>query len=87
MYASVDLGGTTIAAALAPGDGRMVAEKSIPTRSNEGPQAVLARIARLILELAAAAGEKPKAMGMGVPGLVDLERGRTRCSSRRDAGP
>ena len=78
MYASVDLGGSTIACALASNDGRIVAEKSIATQSNEGSQAVLARISRLVLELAREAHETPVAMGMGVPGLLDNERTRTR---------
>jgi len=77
MYASVDLGGTTIACALASADGRIVAERSIPTQSSDGPQKVLARIGGLVLELAAVAG-KPIALGIGVSGLVDRERGRTR---------
>ena len=78
MYASVDLGGTTVACALVSADGRIIAEKSIPTQSHEGPPAVLARISQLVLELARKAGEKPAAVGMGVPGLVDMGRGRTR---------
>jgi glucokinase len=78
MYASVDLGGTTIACALASSDGRILVERSIPTQSSEGPQAVLARIGGLIQELAAQAGATPLAVGMGVPGLLDVERVRTR---------
>jgi len=78
MYASVDLGGTTVACALVSADGRIIAEKSIPTQSHEGPPAVLARIGQLVLALAREAGEKPAAVGMGVPGLVDMGRGRTR---------
>jgi glucokinase len=78
MYVSVDLGGTTIACALASNEGRIVAEKSVATQSNEGPQTVLRRIGRLVLELASEAHETPAAMGMGVPGLLDNERARTR---------
>jgi predicted NBD/HSP70 family sugar kinase len=47
MYASVDLGGTTVACALASPDGQIIAERSIPTHSNEGPPVVLARIGAL----------------------------------------
>lgn len=78
MYASVDLGGTTVACALVSADGRIIAEKSIPTQSHEGPPAVMARIGQLVLALAREAGEKPAAVGMGVPGLVDMGRGHTR---------
>lgn len=78
MYASVDLGGTTIAGALASADGRIIAERAIPTQSNEGPPAVLARIGVLVNELAAEVGATPLAVGMGVPGLLDTERAVTR---------
>ena len=44
MYAAVDLGGTTMACGLASGDGLIASEKSISTRSNEGPQGVVGRI-------------------------------------------
>ena len=78
MYASVDLGGTTVACALASTDGRIIAERSIPTQSHEGPPAVLARIGELVKELAAETRAEPIALGMGVPGLLDAERAVTR---------
>jgi glucokinase len=72
-YAGFDLGGTNIAAALGTADGRMLAERCAPTRSQEGPAAVLARIAELVRDL----GGAPAAVGGGIPGLLDLERGQT----------
>ena len=75
LFASVDLGGTNIHAALADAGGHVVAEEKVPTDSHEGPPRVLARIAALVNELAARAGAKPRALGMGVPGLVDVGRG------------
>lgn len=77
MYAAIDLGGTTISAALGDATGRLVVERTIPTASHEGPSGVLARIGALINELAIQAGVKPAALGMGVPGLVDFAQGRT----------
>jgi predicted NBD/HSP70 family sugar kinase len=62
MYASVDLGGTTIAYALASADGRIIAERSMPTQSHEGPLTVLARIGALVKELAAETGVMPQAL-------------------------
>lgn len=76
--AAVDLGGTNIHAALADADGRVLAERITPTESHAGPQAVLERIAGVVGDLAQAAGRPPCALGMGVPGLVDLHRGITR---------
>ncbi len=77
LYASVDLGGTNLSAALAQADGQVVAEEKQPTRSYEGPSAVLDRIAEMILQLAAQAGA-PAALGIGVPGLVDVTAGVTK---------
>ncbi len=78
LYASVDLGGTKIACALATDEGDCIAERTIPTHSHEGPQAVVARIAQLVNELAAGVGQHPAALGMGAPGLVDMQTGLVR---------
>jgi glucokinase len=77
VFASIDLGGTKIACVMAGGDGAILAEATVPTRSHEGPPAVLGRIARLIDEVAGAAGRRPAAAGMGVPGLADPTSGVT----------
>ena len=78
LFGSVDLGGTKIATAIANRDGRILAERQAPTVSHEGPGAVVARMAGLVEDLAASAGARPAALGVGVPGLVDLARGMTR---------
>ncbi len=78
LFAAIDLGGTKIACALADSSGAIRCERRIPTNSNEGPGAVLGRVTSLVNELAAQTGARPAAIGMGVPGLVDVERGVTR---------
>ena len=78
LFASVDLGGTNIAGALADAAGTVVCRRSVPTLSHEGPTAVLERIVELVNQLAAEAGTRPAALGLGVPGLADLERRQTR---------
>ncbi|MCJ7504405.1 MAG: ROK family protein, partial [Acidobacteriia bacterium] len=78
IYASVDLGGTNIAGIFAGGDGRVVCERKVPTQSHEGPEAVLNRVAQLVNGLANESGARPVALGMGVPGLADLQRGVTK---------
>ena len=78
IYASVDLGGTNIAGVFAGGDGRVVCERKVPTQSHEGPEAVLNRVAQLVNGLARESGARPVALGMGVPGLADLQRGVTK---------
>ena len=77
FFASVDLGGTKIACAIGGRDGVLMAETSTPTRAEQGPPAVLDRIAETVLALAAQSGARPLALGMGVPGLVDRARGET----------
>lgn len=78
LYAGVDLGGSTIAVALAERSGIVVAEAEAPTNSHEGPAAVIKRIGQMIAQLAAEVGARPQAVGMGVPGLVDVSTGVTR---------
>ncbi len=78
VYASIDLGGTNIAGALAEGDGAIICERSIPTDSHEGPEGVLRRVADLVRDLGASADRKIEALGRGVAGLVDLDTGITR---------
>ena len=78
VYAGVDLGGTRIKAAFAGADGRILCEKTAPTQSHEGPTGVLRRIADLVNALCASSSVRPAALGMGVPGLVDLKRGITK---------
>jgi glucokinase len=78
LFASVDLGGTKIAGAIAGANGEILAEDRIATNSHEGPAAVLSRIAGLVAALSSRLGTQPAAIGMGVPGLVDVGAGITR---------
>jgi glucokinase len=78
VYASVDLGGTNIKCALGDDSGRILIAESIPTYSHEGPRAVIHRIGLLVNSLAEKADARPGALGMGCPGLVDLQNGLTK---------
>ncbi|MFP6762539.1 MAG: ROK family protein [Planctomycetaceae bacterium] len=75
LVAGVDLGGTTASLALAHPDGTVECETRIDTESYQGPLSVLERIAEGLLGLAREAGEQPATLGIGLPGLVDIERG------------
>lgn len=77
LFASVDLGGTKIAAALGTADGHLICVDTIPTGSHAGPDDVLNRLADLLEDLIRRAGRRPAALGIGVPGLADLRRGTT----------
>ena len=74
----IDLGGTNISAALADAEGNIAAVVKTPTGSHEGPDAVLARMASLVNDLASTSGARPAALGIGVPGLVDVKNGITK---------
>jgi glucokinase len=78
LYAGIDLGGTTLTCVLGTRDGRVIRECKIPTLSHEGPAAVLERMAALTDRLAGEAGQRPTAVGMGIPGLVDRAAGVTK---------
>ncbi|MGI6365198.1 MAG: ROK family protein [Bacillota bacterium] len=68
----IDLGGTNIQGAAASGE-EILRRGKIATRAALGPETVLADIAALALELAQ--GKEIAAIGLGAPGLLDLERG------------
>jgi len=78
LYAAVDLGGTNITVVLGDATGGFLGETKQATLSYEGPDAVLDRIAAMVKGLAQAAGAPPAALGIGVPGLVDVDAGETR---------
>ena len=71
----VDVGGTTTAVGLVTRDGDVIAEASAPTRASSRDP--LDTIVTLIEELTGRAGRsaRPIAVGIGVPGPVDAERG------------
>lgn len=77
VYASVDLGGTNIKAALGTADGRILCADNRPTLSSEGPERVLGRIAALVEGLCRRADCRAAGLGIAMPGLIDFKTGRT----------
>ena len=80
-YIGCDLGGTNLRAALVDIEsGNVAAQLSVPTLAREGHEAVMQRMGQLILDLIAKAGLQPSdlgGIGIGVPGVLDLEKGET----------
>ena len=73
----MDVGGTTTAAGLVAGDGRVLAAVQGPTHAG-GPGGALATLVELIERIRAEApprGLEAAAIGIGVPGTVDAETG------------
>jgi glucokinase len=78
LYIGVDLGGTNIKAGLLSADGTVLTAGSIPTEAQEGPDAVIGRICRIIRSTAEAGGVKldeVRGVGIGSPGTMDIPAG------------
>ncbi|MDR3207670.1 MAG: ROK family protein [Oscillospiraceae bacterium] len=75
MYVGVDVGGTNLAAGLVTPDGQILTRAARPTAPDRPPEAIVADIAALIGELAGAR-QDIRAVGVGIPGLVDSAAGR-----------
>jgi glucokinase len=77
LVVGVDVGGTTIKAALFDSDGLEYASSKRPTPRHLGPDAVVATTIEAIVELRAQVPEAARlqAVGLVVPGIVDAEQG------------
>lgn len=69
------MGGTNIAGGIVSDDGKVLAKKSIPTRADRGPAAVLADIAQLCKELMSESATPMRHVGIGCPGTVNSAEG------------
>lgn len=80
-FIGCDLGGTNLRAAIVDVEsGEALFQSSIPTLAREGYDPVMRRMAGLILQLIQAAGMEKEdigGIGIGVPGVLDLEKGET----------
>jgi glucokinase len=80
-YIGCDMGGTNLRAALVDVEsGTVLHQLSIPTLAREGHDAVMNRMAGLFLQVIQSAGmqkEEIGGIGVGVPGVLDLEKGET----------
>lgn len=78
-YIGIDVGGTNLRAALLrAGESRLLSNLQAPTHSEQGPEAVLARLAELARRAVEAAGVAPErvwAAGLGLPGRLNPAQG------------
>ncbi|HSQ27700.1 MAG TPA: ROK family protein [Anaerolineales bacterium] len=81
LFIGCDLGGTNLRAGIVdPESGQVSHLLSTPTLAREGHNAVMRRMAALIEQLISASGcprEFMGGIGIGVPGVLDLDRGLT----------
>jgi glucokinase len=80
-YIGCDLGGTNLRVAIVDVEsGSVLHQMSVPTLAREGHDAVMRRMADLFLHLIESAGMKKDeigGIGIGAPGVLDLEKGET----------
>jgi glucokinase len=80
-YIGCDLGGTNLRAAVVNVEsGDVLHQASIPTLAREGHDAVMKRMADLFLQVIQSTGlqkEDIGGIGIGVPGVLDLDKGET----------
>jgi len=78
-FIGCDLGGTNLRAAIIDVEtGQVLHQSGIPTLAREGQEAVMRRIANLILQVINESGFSKTeigGIGIGVPGVLDIERG------------
>jgi glucokinase len=80
-YIGCDLGGTNLRTAIVDVEnGSLIHQMSMPTLARDGPEALLRRMGGLFLQIIDRAGLKKEdigGIGIGVPGVLDLEKGET----------
>ena len=80
-YIGCDVGGTNVRAAIVDVEtGSIIHQMSMPTLARDGPEALMRRMGGLFLQIIEWAGLKKDdigGIGIGVPGMIDLEKGET----------
>src|SRR5215216_2630606 len=80
-YIGCDLGGTNMRAAIVDvKSGKVLHQMSIPTLARDGHDVIMKRMADLFLHMIQSAGMQKEdigGIGIGVPGVLDLEKGDT----------
>ncbi|MFL0249247.1 ROK family protein [Clostridium neuense] len=74
----IDLGGTKISGAISDLEGNILSQNTTPTLAEDGEEAVLNRIIKVIEKVMSDAGknsEEIKAIGIGSPGPLDAKKG------------
>lgn len=77
-FVGIDLGGTFIKGGIVNGSGEILVQDKTPTESEKGSDGVAANIANLAKSLIEKAGltvQELSGLGMGVPGMIDSEKG------------
>ncbi|MGH2609533.1 MAG: ROK family protein [Tepidiformaceae bacterium] len=73
---AADFGGTNLRAAIVEEGGEILERHNILTPSEAAPDAILARVGELLAGIVPAAGERPVAACLAVPGLINADEGK-----------
>ncbi len=79
LYIGIDLGGTGIKAGVVDGNGSILLKDSCPTGPERGYEAVIRDMANLAIAVTEKSGHRMdeiKAIGIGLPGIMDQRTGR-----------
>jgi len=76
LVGAVDIGGTKIAVGVVSETGWLLAQSTVPTQAERGPEDALARIGTMLREAARQAGGELKGIGIGSTGPVDPFSGK-----------
>lgn len=77
-YVGIDLGGTNIAAGLVTEDGKILTNKSVPTRAERDWKEIvcdMAALAKEVIDMAGVGVSDVAGVGIGCPGSIDNENG------------
>lgn len=77
-YLGIDLGGTFIKGGIVDDHGEIILRDKVPTESEKGADGVVANIIKLcnnLMDKANLSASDLSGVGMGVPGMIDSERG------------
>lgn len=78
MAVGMDLGGTAIKTGIVDSNGRVVAFRTTDTQADKGPDHILSRMAESVAAVLSESGnhiKNMKAIGLGLPGPIDRDRG------------
>ncbi|MDE5627218.1 MAG: ROK family protein [Candidatus Amulumruptor sp.] len=75
MKIALDLGGTNIRIGLVDNSGQCTGHHSVPCRATETEDVVVSQICELIADLLEGDGRQADGIGIGVPSVVDSDRG------------
>ncbi len=77
-YVGVDLGGTNMQCGVLGADGKVLAREGAKTKADEGADAVIKRMRKLVEQVIEKSGlpqDHIKGLGVGAPGAIDVKKG------------